>query len=171
MEPLTAEFVLTLDPCWDLDQINAYLAGRSSVTLREVLLDTSGKIPKSHQGWLAWRLMTEDQRILWDTHILERVLPKFIGKSGMPEWDTWAENWVNGSDRSKETIRKCYDLCCAKYAGGSFALTLALALALCPLALALGALALALRDFYGEEAVLEEHDAQMLDALEILGVA
>jgi hypothetical protein len=139
------------------------------------LRDPPDGISEVDHNCLVWELMSKDQRILWDTHILERVLPKFIGKSGMPEWDTWAENWVNGSDRSEETAQNYYDVYKEKCISlGSFGSSLTLVhLALGSIAITLGALSslsllLALKDYYGDEAAKEEHKAQMLDALEIL---
>jgi hypothetical protein len=47
-------------------------------------------------------LLPEPQLNLWLDSLVKRAILRIQGKSGIPEWETWATDWLSGADRSVE---------------------------------------------------------------------
>ena len=66
--------------------------------LLDILRDV--RIPEEDRVWLGCHALP------WETikpvveGWVERAIRRCLGKSGIPEWETWAEKWLSGEDRS-----------------------------------------------------------------------
>ena len=47
-------------------------------------------------------LLPEPQLQQWLNQMVERAIRRSLGKSGCPEWETWAARWLSGEDRTAE---------------------------------------------------------------------
>jgi hypothetical protein len=48
-------------------------------------------------------LLPEPQLQQWLNRMVERAIRRSLGKSGCPEWETWASKWLSGEDRTAQT--------------------------------------------------------------------
>jgi len=100
MKTITVEQVMGYYPCasYDRARVEELFAGRAALTPHEVAaLD----IPASDRLWPLLRGWPE-VRQTWQAVVVERAIRRRLGKSGSPEWETWAAGWLSGHDRSEE---------------------------------------------------------------------
>jgi len=50
-----------------------------------------------HSGLLPEELLKQ-----WLDSLVKRAIHRTLGKSGVPEWEAWATDWLSGADRSAE---------------------------------------------------------------------
>ena len=102
---LTLERVVSWIPCSEYrDNNNARLLElypSKEADLTDVLRDD--RIPVEDRVWvgchaLPWETI-EPVVVGW----VERAIRRCLGKSGIPEWEAWAERWLSGKDRTGET--------------------------------------------------------------------
>lgn len=59
------------------------------------------KIQEKDRLWAVWRLLPSELRQVALNTTLERSIRRMQGRSGVPEWEQWAERWLSGEDRSQ----------------------------------------------------------------------
>ena len=99
---LTIASVLALGPCAEYREGGGarlrelYPSGQAE--LADVLRDE--RINIEDRVWLGCNALPWDvlrPRVeVW----VERAIRRYLGKSGCPEWEAWAERWLSGEDRS-----------------------------------------------------------------------
>lgn len=93
---VTVDDVMSLNPCYSCACIKELFDGRESLTCAEY---AAIDIYEGDRLWGMIRLWPEVVPS-WLDIIVERAIRRSLGKSGSVKWEKWAENWLNGSDRS-----------------------------------------------------------------------
>ena len=57
---------------------------------------------KAVEAVLGSGLLPDPQLQQWLNQMVERAIRRSLGKSGCPEWETWAAKWLSGEDRTAE---------------------------------------------------------------------
>ena len=98
-ELITVDDILGWNPCPRYTRKRLERLVGDGVTLMEILrshIETKNKI------WIATRpgVLSSRTRERWLEIMCERAIRRVLGKSGIPEWEIWAEQWISGKDRS-----------------------------------------------------------------------
>jgi len=98
-ELITVDDILGWNPCPRYTRKRLERLVGDGVTLMEILrshIETKNKI------WIATRpgVLSSRTRERWLEIMCERAIRRVLGKSGIPEWEIWAEQWISGTDRS-----------------------------------------------------------------------
>ncbi len=108
MKTLTVDDVMAMRPCprWTREQVKAVFAGRQEVALDALLADEA--IPIGDRIWLALQpgVLPDAEVRAWLDGVVERAIRANLGTSGCPKWETWAEKWLDGSDRSEASAAR-----------------------------------------------------------------
>ena len=112
---LTIASVLALGPCAEYREGGGarlrelYPSGQAE--LADVLRDE--RINIEDRVWLGCNALPWDvlrPRVeVW----VERAIRRYLGKSGCPEWEAWAERWLSGEDRSDMAAVRAADAAAA----------------------------------------------------------
>ena len=112
---LTIASVLALGPCAEYREGGGarlrelYPSGQAE--LADVLRDE--RINIEDRVWLGCNALPWDvlrPRVeVW----VERAIRRYLGKSGCPEWEAWAERWLSGEDRSDMAAARAADAAAA----------------------------------------------------------
>ena len=109
---VTVDDVMSLNPCYSYARIKELFDGRESLTCAEY---AAVGICEGDRLWGMVKLWPEVVPS-WLDIVVERAIRRSLGKSGSVEWEKWAENWLNGSDRSRSTADDVYVTADAAYA-------------------------------------------------------
>ena len=60
---------------------------------------------KAVEAVLRSGLLPEPQLQQWLNQMVERAIRRSLGKSGCPEWETWAAKWLSGEDQTAWAAR------------------------------------------------------------------
>jgi hypothetical protein len=98
MRCATLKLIMSFSPCYSEAQVIAAMDGRKRLTIdRYAALD----IPAQDRIWGMFRVRPEFVPATLDLAI-ERAIRRALGKSGSPEWEEWAQRWLDGVDRSAD---------------------------------------------------------------------
>ena len=101
MRYATLKLIMSFGPCYTQEQVIAAMGGKKRLTPRQyAALD----IPPKDRLWGMFRVWPEFVGPTLDLAI-ERAIRRNLGKSGCPEWEKWAEKWLDGTDRSRAAAR------------------------------------------------------------------
>ena len=121
-ELITVDDILGWNPCPRYTRKRLERLVGDGVTLMEILrshIETKNKI------WIATRpgVLSSRTRERWLEIMCERAIRRVLGKSGIPEWEIWAEQWISGTDRSagaaSNAARAAYNAATAAYAAAN----------------------------------------------------
>jgi len=100
---MTKNEILALGPCHDYTEkrLEELARGRESVSLPEIL--RMEEIPLHHRVWLlshseVWA--NPKNCHVWMKQFVTRAITNNALHCGVPEYERWAENWLDGSDRT-----------------------------------------------------------------------
>ena len=98
-ELITVDDILGWNPCPRYTRKRLERLVGDGVTLMEILrshIETKNKI------WIATRpgVLSSRTRERWLEIMCERAIRRVLGKSGIPTWEIWSEQWLTGKDRS-----------------------------------------------------------------------
>ena len=117
-ELITVDDILGWNPCPRYTRKRLERLVGDGVTLMEILrshIETKNKI------WIATRpgVLSSRTRERWLEIMCERAIRRVLGKSGIPTWEIWAEQWISGTDRSagaaSNAARAAYNAARAAY--------------------------------------------------------
>lgn len=96
---LTVDQVMSYGPCCEQDEIEALFAGRETITLHDV---AAMNISEADKIWLFCQedVLTTDIEAKWRGTIVTRAIKTALTVYTEPSYVKWAENWLNGIDRS-----------------------------------------------------------------------
>jgi len=101
MKTWTIDEMLAERPCKEYTQerITELWAGRERLSLRDILMLD---IPSSDRIWVACRpgALTDQQQAAWLERIVTRAIIHHALNCGIPTVEAWAQNWLDGTDRS-----------------------------------------------------------------------
>ncbi len=102
---LTVDQVMSYGPCYKADKIEALFAGREAISLHDV---AEMDIPGKDKVWLFCQkdVLNTDIEAKWHETIVTRAIKTALAVYNEPSYVKWAENWLNGNDRS---VRTAYD--------------------------------------------------------------
>ena len=104
MRYATLKLIMSFGPCYTQEQVIAAMGGKKRLTPRQyAALD----IPPKDRLWGMFRVWPEFVGPTLDLAI-ERAIRRNLGKSGCPEWEKWAEKWLDGTDRSRAATHAAY---------------------------------------------------------------
>ena len=119
-ELITVDDILGWNPCPRYTRKRLERLVGDGVTLMEILrshIETKNKI------WIATRpgVLSSRTRERWLEIMCERAIRRVLGKSGIPEWEIWAEQWISGTDRSAGAASNAASVANAAYEAASAA--------------------------------------------------
>ena len=106
MKTVTVDDVLALNPCstYTRGKLAELWGAREAITCREY---SELPVPADDRLWGMIRLWPKAVPT-WLDVIVERAIRRSLGKSGNPLWETWAENWLSGEDRTRESAEAAW---------------------------------------------------------------
>jgi hypothetical protein len=104
MKTLTPKQIVDLKPCegYNLKQITKLFGNKKSMTYLEIL--NTNKIPPWDIVWVFCRstVLDDDIRNQWLEVIITRAVTNYALHCGVDDVEEWAQNWLNGVDRTTE---------------------------------------------------------------------
>ena len=101
----TLERIMALRPCsaYPRSRVRALFGDRKSASLTEILADT--RIPPRDRVWIVCQpsVLTRAQRSAWLERIIARAVTAHALHCGAPQVERWAQAWLDGSDRTRQS--------------------------------------------------------------------
>ena len=104
---LTINRVMSYKPCYKKEKIEALFAGRKIISLHDV---AEMDIPYKDKVWLFTRPNVLSRKIKdkWLEIIITRAINTAKHVYINPEWNKWADNWLDGTNRSADAAYAAY---------------------------------------------------------------
>ena len=118
----TPEQILALKPCSDdypPARVHALFGDRKSASLTEILADT--RIPSKDRVWIVCRprVLTRAQQNTWLERIVVRAITAHALHCGVLQVESWAQAWLDGSDRTWQSAAEAARAAEAAWAAGA----------------------------------------------------
>ena len=96
---LTVNRVMSYEPCYTRDKVETLFAGRKVISLHDVY---EMDIPNTDKIWILTRpnVLNSKIRDKWLEIIVTIAINTAKQFCNNSEWNKWADNWLNGTDRS-----------------------------------------------------------------------
>jgi hypothetical protein len=98
---ITVEKIIKRYPCYSRSQIEIWVCDGIPVSVEGVAIASSRGVSDEDIIWAACRLLPSAILSAWSERVMTRAINPHCRNCGVPEVETWAVRWLDGTDRTE----------------------------------------------------------------------